>query len=460
MRQKKQKNRKKKAADEFADITSNSGDFHSTSRARRGTPGRAPSNRPSGERPASRAPAGRQQQSGRSASGREGRAPGRINSIHEEPAITSQGRKRRRTGRQKKKRNNSPATRRARTFLTIAVFFLVLVITVFMGVFLIFKVNTITVTGDKVYADADIIGVCGYEIGDNLFFLSTTDKEQELAKRLPHIEQATIKRKLPGTIEIEIVAAQVVAGVQSGGSYINVDKNGKVLDILDVPPENVMEVVGVTLTNPAVAASAEFENENIGTIFEEIITCIAESDRAQEFTKLDLTDIHNIKLAYQNRIELLLGNAADLTDKVNFFFTVLSQERIKANQSGILDLSLVKDTSKATFTETAGASASGSTGSGDESGADTASPFASNPGRGDDIPDRPYTRGSSGSSDAGDSGGTDTGDNTGGTDGAAGSNYSDDETTNTGAGAADDTYYDDTGGTGNDDGTGDDTGAD
>lgn len=345
--------------------------------------------------------------------------------------------------RKKKDKRPKKLSKGARRFITVSTFFVVILAALLLGVFLFFKVSDIEIKGDSIYSNEEILDVCGYHIGDNLFFLSTTDKEDKLKKELPYISEAKIKRKIPGTIEISITAGSAVSSIQNGSQYVYVDSKGKILEISDSAADSTMRVSGLKLENPTIGKALSFASEETvssqtsselssssasqqstdeekstssitaASAYNEIVEKLVELDLLSQMTSLDLSNVHNIILVYQNRVEMKLGNAAELSYKLKFGANILTgyhtgtdgqnEPYIGESEVGTLDLTNAKENNKVSFLpdktrssidptvdSNAGSNDSPITDEGNST-TKTYEPFASNPGRGEDIPDEPYT---------------------------------------------------------------------
>jgi len=295
----------------------------------------------------------------------------------------------------KKKRKKRRIPRSLRHFLIVAGFLITIAATILVAVTLVFKVDTITVTGSTVYSDTEILSICDYHLGDSLFFLSTTDKEEKLRTELPYVEQAKITRKIPGTVLVEITTVKVVASISYEGKYIYTDSFGKVAELNQTAKEGSILAKGLELSPPVTGTHFQAADTNKQTAYFEIMNQILESEATEEITEIDLQDIYDIKIIYQNRIEFQMGNAADLPFKLRFALSAVT-DKVSANAKGSLNLSLAKETNRATWNADYSGSYGGTVNSPNTGEAVTYEPFASNPGRGGDIPNAPYTGKASG----------------------------------------------------------------
>ncbi len=328
----------------------------------------------------------------------------------------------------KKRRNpKSAARRRLKIIFLIIGIFTLAIITALLCIFLVFKLENIRVEGDVVYSEQDIIAICDYTKGDNLFFLTTTDKEELLEEKLPYIKEAKIRREIPNAIVIEITGAAVVSNVQVESGYLYVSGDAKILEIAAEPYAGIMMVQGLEVQSPVAGADINVVNKEAEEAYTVISMQTDESQAQAEFTKLDLTNQHDIRMWYQDRIEMILGSASWLDYKIRFGLRIVREQTdvITANARGVLDLSLSKEENKAPFAQDYSQMPAEPAGDGTDGtdGTDSAPAFADNPGRGDDIPDYPHgarppstpdedTGGDSGDGDdsGGDDGDSDTGD--------------------------------------------------
>ena len=69
---------------------------------------------------------------------------------------------------------------------------------------LFFRVETITVSGQRRYTEDQIREASGVESGDNLYLLNKHEVAARITQALPYVESIRINRKLPDTLRIEV----------------------------------------------------------------------------------------------------------------------------------------------------------------------------------------------------------------------------------------------------------------
>jgi cell division protein FtsQ len=163
------------------------------------------------------------------------------------------------------------------------------------------------VTGDKVYSEKEVVEASDINIGDNLIFLSKSEIYDEITKELPYIGEVKVKRRLPSTLEIVVTKTEPYMATAQDGYYILLDKNGKVLERdLEIIGENVILASLGEINSYEVGEIISLKGEKVFTKLNDVIT-ECENVGITEITSIDLSDIYNIKLVYQGRIKLELG---------------------------------------------------------------------------------------------------------------------------------------------------------
>lgn len=291
---------------------------------------------------------------------------------------------------EERKNQGLPAKARGKN-KTILIFYTVIIVLVVVGailmsLFVFFKVSRVNISGTTVYGAEELVTATGIQNGDNLVFLNTDQVEEKLFAAFPYVEKVRVKKQIPSTVEIIITEAQAYYSMAHGDNFVYVSKAGKILEVNTAPKEGSILVKAGELSDNGGYIS--LKENGFQDIFTEILSVFADRE-AGGITELDITNIHDISLVYDNRVTLKLGNAADLTHKINFGLQIIDRKGIADDERGILDLSLAKEVNKAYFTPDA-----------------LASP---EPGE-KDKPETEPGKESGGSTDEGEAGSTDSGD--------------------------------------------------
>ena len=337
--------------------------------------------------------------------GPQGRPPAR-----RRPPGPPGGSGRRPPRREPPRKGRKPLGKTARRVTLLLAVLAMAAVTALLCVFLLFKVSSLQVTGDPVYSQEEVLALCDYAIGDNLLFAPTQSQEERLESQLPYVEDAQVIKHFPNTLEIRITAAQTAASVSSGGGWLYVSSQGKILEQAAEPAAATMQVTGFVSTATQPGQYLQAEDATALSALQEILTALTQREMITQCTRLDLTDLYDIRLWYQDRVECKLGSTAGLTYKLDFAYDALinptTENRVGDKETGVLDLSYAADAHKAGFEAgpvdpdgSASSAAASSTPEGE--GTDTTDGTSGDTtgetsgGRGDDIPDSPFTTGDS-----------------------------------------------------------------
>lgn len=239
--------------------------------------------------------------------------------------------------RKKKRLKRRRAIRKA--LLSFCLLFIVGIVGVVLAFTVFFKVDKIVAKGSTVYPQKIILENCGVVEGDSLLMADSSDIAENLMSQLPYIGSVTITRDLPSTLIINITDTKVAAAIMNNGTYILLDDNGKVLDAdADILNDGIPVVKGVEIANFTEGEKITFKSEENGDILIEILKSATKSGM-YGLTEIDVTDISEIVMRYDNRIRILVGSSVNLETKILRAASAIERENeINQYEIGVLDL--------------------------------------------------------------------------------------------------------------------------
>ena len=93
----------------------------------------------------------------------------------------------------------------------------------------IFVLRDVQVTGSRYLSKEEITKIAGVYYGEPLFQLETDEVTRRLMQDL-RIEEATVRRRLPTTLDITMRERMPVATLACEYGYLDIDRRGKVID--------------------------------------------------------------------------------------------------------------------------------------------------------------------------------------------------------------------------------------
>lgn len=218
---------------------------------------------------------------------------------------------------------------------------------IILSLTVLFKIDRIEVVGDTRYDKEAIVAASGIHTGENLFLAHPEPGIAVIAHDMPYIDTVTIDRKIPSKMVIEVSEAVPAGLVEYEGKYVVVSDTTKILEICDQPIEGVPIIKGIEVENIELADTLFFKNDGV----KQVLHSVSEETRKnglKEINEIDLTDLSNITLWYQNRIKIVLGNAEDLDYKFQTAVAILTT-RLGPQERGTLNLSVVSRDSHSYF---------------------------------------------------------------------------------------------------------------
>lgn len=203
-----------------------------------------------------------------------------------------------------------------------------------------FKIDTINVTGTSRYQPAQVEKTLGVATGDNLFLWGRTSGVQRLLREYPYIKEVKISRKLPSTLNVEILESPAFAAISDGkaGCYL-ISDSGKLLEhaenaaAIKLPP-----VTGVTIGERKVGETLGVNDGPAAQQLAALLDALSQNSLLKNVSFINLTSLTDVHIGYQNRFDVRLGSSGDLARKLRFLQEVVGT-KLSPSDIGVIDLS-------------------------------------------------------------------------------------------------------------------------
>ena len=187
-----------------------------------------------------------------------------------------------------------------------------------------FNISRIYVVGYSRLTEEEIIAESYAQVGDNIFRTSISEIKQRV-RRLPYVKECNAKREFPNRIKIWVreSAPEAIVRYEEQDAWIVerfavTDASGKVLEVRDeIDDEYNIPVIDGLLVDGVVPGKvlAAHNKRN----FEIAIECVEEivnNGLLGDVVSVDVSDIDNITLNLQNRIEVNLRESSQIGYKL------------------------------------------------------------------------------------------------------------------------------------------------
>ena len=249
---------------------------------------------------------------------------------------------------------------------------LAVVILTVLSTTVLFNLSKYRITGDTVYTEQQIIDATGVNVGDNLILMDVGAVKDRLIAALPYVDKVEVSRNIfTCALEIKLNPATAVANVKKNDRYYLVSENGRIMDAeLKAPDKNCVVVLGfdpeyaksgdflsvtdegsrnmLTKLLRAVKTYDEIDDENeyeaqqkYDCVFALIELC-KELDISGHIKTIDVSSIYGIKLNYDNKLTLELGDMTDAKLKLTVGKNLIDKGEFDG-EKGVLVLSQLSE---------------------------------------------------------------------------------------------------------------------
>ncbi|MGI5935820.1 MAG: cell division protein FtsQ/DivIB [Oscillospiraceae bacterium] len=238
--------------------------------------------------------------------------------------------------RPRKRKKNRNALYTSLSFIIICA-----ALTFAMSVF--FRISTIEVVGNNIYAPEEIIEVSGLEKGDNLFFINRFKAISRLFSKLPYVSEASITRSLPNKLIIEIEESRAIAYVTSESDTWLIDSECKLLEkVRPAETGGMIRITGLSPISPSegeVISPGEGESPKVSYLAE-LLGRIESRGMAGDVTEIDMSNVANPTFDYLGRFVVKMGKNENIDYKFELLLSAVSQ--LAQGDAGTIDLSIDK----------------------------------------------------------------------------------------------------------------------
>lgn len=224
----------------------------------------------------------------------------------------------------RKKRRKTKMKRR----LTVFVFLFLcaaVILTVLKAPF--FNIKSIECVGQEKLSREEILKAADVDTGTNVFSVNIESIKRKVAA-IPAVSDSNVRRIFPNKIKIWVRECKEAGYISLNGQIAVVDPNGKIIKIVPDDEEakaGMAEILGIEAVTdkPGNIISAV---EDI--VARELYECMGTLDKLGMLDKvslIDLSDASDLKIGYDNRLEIYLGRYENLEYKLTFVGKVIAE---------------------------------------------------------------------------------------------------------------------------------------
>ncbi len=224
-----------------------------------------------------------------------------------------------------------------------------------LGLSVFFQVDTVEVSGNSKYTAEQIEIASGVQKGDHLLTFGRAGVAGRILYEFKYIESVRVRIRLPDTVVIEIVEVDAYYSIQDvSGDWWRISAQGKVLEETNTASDTILR--GVKLLSPVAGEQGKAYEDAVPSVDEDgntIPVTVTAQQRLQtaldiasflesngiygKAQYIDVTKMDDLKLQYEDKFLVELGDTGDLSYKIACLNAAVNQYITSGH--GTLDIS-------------------------------------------------------------------------------------------------------------------------
>ncbi|NLK21412.1 MAG: FtsQ-type POTRA domain-containing protein [Epulopiscium sp.] len=201
---------------------------------------------------------------------------------------------------------------------------LIILIVIFMlAIFIspVFSIRQILLHGNEHYSKEEIIEKMGIKVGENIF-LFKKDKAYKALLDDSYIEMVQISIHWPNTIEVKINERKPIGYVPYLGTYLYIDKDGRVLETCETYKKNLPIVQGLVFDSFKVGQVIPVNNQISLDVVATMAQMMIKYNILQDVVKVDISDFRDIHI-YVKRLDVSIGGMEQFDKKIQWLIQIM-----------------------------------------------------------------------------------------------------------------------------------------
>lgn len=219
--------------------------------------------------------------------------------------------------------------------ITILLIFLISIFIILSTKTSFFNISEIVIQGNSVLDDEKVILASGLNYGENIFKIRTQEAKKNLLSH-PYVKSVNIKRIFPDKLVIIIKERNEFLLVPYLDSYIYLDDEGYILNLLAYRKDNILEVEGINIKDISIGKKILLEDS---VSLEEIIGLIKDCKKIglyKEIKKVNLDNKSNIEIYLKSGIKVAFGYLNNVKYKLSFTIKILDDLKHRGINKGTI----------------------------------------------------------------------------------------------------------------------------
>ncbi|GAA0069157.1 hypothetical protein UT300003_06800 [Clostridium sardiniense] len=204
----------------------------------------------------------------------------------------------------------------------------------------LFLIKNVKVSGENLVTK-DLIDEKLQSIkGENIFFIKSSEVEKVL-KSDPYVNGVTLKRHFPSTLEVDIKEKNIGYYVKYGDEYDVISSDLVLLEKVNkLKGDGLIEIKGLKSEGRKIGEKYvdTKDDKRLENFLETLYEIKNSNTTKNKITMVNVTNINDIIVYFNNDVKVKVGNGNDLIKKINTALNILEDKKLNLKK-GYIDLS-------------------------------------------------------------------------------------------------------------------------
>lgn len=213
--------------------------------------------------------------------------------------------------------------------------------------FLFFRAENVSVEGNSLYTEEEILRVSGIGSNDNIYLIKPKDLQQRISLYYPYVKAVALKRVPPSTLVITVQEDSPGYYTELEGEYFMLSESLRVLAHTENEKEytdlGLKKVLFPSVTYAIVGRQLGFVRESTFEYMRGFLSTLKASEFADGIVRVDATEKYGIRVILEDgRIKAVFGGADNMDEKLRFLSNIKKQVLGENETAALVDVSNVK----------------------------------------------------------------------------------------------------------------------
>lgn len=203
---------------------------------------------------------------------------------------------------------------------------------------LLLRVESVTVSGNVRYTDAEITAAAGVKIGDSMLFISRDKLFRKITAACPHVEQLVLEKDYPSALVLRITETGAVYYTRVRDRICTLDASLRVIECTDATA-GLIELRLPEVKSAIEGSALQFAAADDDARVRAALDVLGAADDVLTLDCIDLSDRYNILAYAAGRAEILFGDASNLEIKLRIARQVFAEAIAESSSGTRIDVS-------------------------------------------------------------------------------------------------------------------------